>query len=436
MKKGKIAGLILVSILLAGLILHTSFNFLTSRELERELQRLRDSGQPLTLSELQPAPLADGENAAVYYQKAFAVMLEGTEEEQKLLNRLEWTKEEEPAVRNLLEKNRDTLWFLKQGAHRGKSQFPLDYEKGSAISLPHLAKLRTCARLLAAEALIQAEDGQINEALDTCWVGLRLGRAVRSEPLLISQLVAFAVEQTMLTTLEKILNKADADPAKYKLLLRELNAKKLRDDLTKCLRAERCFGLDAFSKIQKKEVSIEQTLVSRGKTKIGQIIRNWFYTSYFGGPLYKREQVYYIRLFDKAISLSQKPYYKISAEVEKLGEDIPPYFILTRMIIPALRGVYLSFARQEAYLGVARLGLALKIYKTEEGSYPESLNRLTPDIIPALPRDPFTGKDYIYRREGKGFVVYSLGENLRDDGGQWGRNRFRGEGDIVWRSQR
>jgi uncharacterized protein YfaT (DUF1175 family) len=35
-----------------------------------------------------------------------------------------------------------------------------------------------------------------------------------------------------------------------------------------------------------------------------------------------------------------------------------------------------------------------------------------------VPVDPFTGKQLVYRREGEGFVVYSLGSNLKDDGGR------------------
>jgi len=34
----------------------------------------------------------------------------------------------------------------------------------------------------------------------------------------------------------------------------------------------------------------------------------------------------------------------------------------------------------------------------------------------------------------EGFIVYSVGDNLRDDGGKWGkgRNKWVGDFDIVW----
>jgi len=58
-----------------------------------------------------------------------------------------------------------------------------------------------------------------------------------------------------------------------------------------------------------------------------------------------------------------------------------------------------------------------KGHQQKHGNYPDTLSPLTPEIITELPTDPFTGKNYIYRREGKGFIVYSVGSNERDDKG-------------------
>jgi len=64
-----------------------------------------------------------------------------------------------------------------------------------------------------------------------------------------------------------------------------------------------------------------------------------------------------------------------------------------------------------------RITCALEIYKKEYGGYPDTLEQLVPAILKELPFDPFTGKNYIYRRENTGFIVYSAGPNRADDGG-------------------
>lgn len=52
--------------------------------------------------------------------------------------------------------------------------------------------------------------------------------------------------------------------------------------------------------------------------------------------------------------------------------------------------------------------------------------------------DPFSGKPFAYRREGSGFCLYSIGPNLKDDGGKEPSEpgKIGEEGDMVWRCER
>jgi hypothetical protein len=71
----------------------------------------------------------------------------------------------------------------------------------------------------------------------------------------------------------------------------------------------------------------------------------------------------------------------------------------------------------QAQVRVARVGLALERHKRVHGAYPSRLADIDAAILNAAPEDPFTGKPLVYRAEGLEFVVYSVGENLKDDGG-------------------
>ena len=88
-------------------------------------------------------------------------------------------------------------------------------------------------------------------------------------------------------------------------------------------------------------------------------------------------------------------------------------------------------------IGLAQLCVALKLYKKKYGGYPDSLGKLEGAVLKTLPKDPFTGNDYIYRKEKKGFLLYSLGENKKDDGGseEWAVGFCRTE-DLVWRIEK
>jgi hypothetical protein len=42
---------------------------------------------------------------------------------------------------------------------------------------------------------------------------------------------------------------------------------------------------------------------------------------------------------------------------------------------------------------------------------------LVPNYLESVPIDPFDGKELRYKKLESGYVVYSIGENLSDDGG-------------------
>jgi hypothetical protein len=48
------------------------------------------------------------------------------------------------------------------------------------------------------------------------------------------------------------------------------------------------------------------------------------------------------------------------------------------------------------------------------------LNELVPTYIASAPRDPFDGQPLRFKRLTHGFVIYSIGSDLRDDGGSEG----------------
>ena len=106
------------------------------------------------------------------------------------------------------------------------------------------------------------------------------------------------------------------------------------------------------------------------------------------------------------------------------------------MLLPAFDR---TFARRDsaiAQLRLAEVALLLKACKGERGEYPESLAELEEFVGRELPADPFSGGPLVYRREGAGFLLYSLGANLEDDGGVAAERRVLEEGDIVVRCVR
>lgn len=62
--------------------------------------------------------------------------------------------------------------------------------------------------------------------------------------------------------------------------------------------------------------------------------------------------------------------------------------------------------------------LALELYRRAEGQWPTQLEDLVPGYLAAVPDDPFAAGPLIYRRQGDGFALYSVGPDGQDNGGR------------------
>jgi hypothetical protein len=76
-----------------------------------------------------------------------------------------------------------------------------------------------------------------------------------------------------------------------------------------------------------------------------------------------------------------------------------------------------SAAHAALWRDAATVAIALELHRRRAGQYPASLSELVPALLPALPRDPFDGRPLRYRlRDGRP-VVYSIGADRTDRGG-------------------
>jgi hypothetical protein len=104
------------------------------------------------------------------------------------------------------------------------------------------------------------------------------------------------------------------------------------------------------------------------------------------------------------------------------------------LLFPNFTVVKFKEATMEAILQSIRLGIGCRINKEERGDYPQSLAELTLGILNMVPVDPFTGNPFIYHLEDKGLIIYSIGNNLKDDQGRgtWMIDRLVMEKDDDW----
>jgi hypothetical protein len=95
--------------------------------------------------------------------------------------------------------------------------------------------------------------------------------------------------------------------------------------------------------------------------------------------------------------------------------------------------------RTKTLVDEAQIACALERYRLAHGEYPETLDTMVPQFIEKLPRDIINGAPLHYRRTDDGsFLLYSVGWNETDDGGQIvlpkGDPKKATIGDWVWKN--
>jgi hypothetical protein len=121
---------------------------------------------------------------------------------------------------------------------------------------------------------------------------------------------------------------------------------------------------------------------------------------------------------EREVQAFELPWPESRQAVDDLAKSLetrtPFYASLTCTVMPIFGRAVWSRDRATAGVGTAQIAVALKAYRFEHDSYPRSLAELEAAGW-KLPLDPFGGKAYRYRRDGRGFVVWSLGPDMDDD---------------------
>jgi hypothetical protein len=124
-----------------------------------------------------------------------------------------------------------------------------------------------------------------------------------------------------------------------------------------------------------------------------------------------------------------------------------PYRFLAAIGIPNYVKAQQTTVFNQTLVNEAQIVCALERYRLSHGEYPETLDALVPQFIGKLPHDIIGGQPsqgsgsasqpLHYRRTGDGrFLLYSVGWNEMDDGGQVALKEDgsvdREKGDWVW----
>jgi hypothetical protein len=441
--RGRLAVALLVA---AALHLMTFWNMdLAARQ---QLATLRVEAGALALS-VAPPRVPDRDNAAIVYQQAFEAM--GRNEAspsgwqwekpwQDAWNEkwAAWQDSEkigfdlhDPELRRFLKRQGGTLSLLRQAAAKPGCSFERDYGRPTiAMLLPELGPLRTAAHLLALDALSRASGRDYRGAVDDINAMMLMAEHVGVDALLVSELVALSIEGLAIDTLERVLASGRLTPEDLAAI--RISNVSYRAMLKRSFRMEEAFRLATFDQVGRGEYGVGNFVAPTEYSTKAFCNSPWFASVYRVFQLADdlAAQARFADILGRAAGL---PYRQAKELEDQFDRELQahPGGILTAVLMPALGCTIESAARAEARRGTAGVGLALYAYRARNGRFPDKLDDLAPDFIPAVPRDPFDGQAMKFKRTEQGAVVYSVGPDMTDNSGA-PFDREKKTGDITF----
>ncbi len=432
----------------------TFYNVKWSAQLTRQLEAWQAAGLPMSMSDVIPQPIPATQNAAPVYLQVFHVSFDPSSQASRSSSDLAGLSRDEverlddyrlgrerdknaAAVRGILERPQvaDTLAALKQASEYPKAVFPIKWQLGYSVILPHLAKFRSATRLVAVQAIVLAEDNRLEEALDWCLTGLRVADHAAQEPSLVAQLVATAMRDMIFGAIEEIISDHPLPSTTMQSLQQHLQGVDVYGSFDGGLRSEAAQGCSMFAQFRTDAQVVHDLMQDTiGHPALSHI---WgVYCSWLGQPLRNFDEATFLRLMARQVQASGRPYLEAKAELDAIEPQLREarMAMLSAMIVPVYARVYSKRDASVTRVDLCRIALALKSYKSHHGQYPQNLAQLQHELPWTLPKDVFSGRDFIYRRQAEGFLIYSVGPDFDDDGGakyQWDTRN----GDILWTAQ-
>ncbi len=393
-----------------------------SNKLKAELERLRAAGEPISFAELMAGAKAPvpGEGAggkvlefvaSLNEHTSFSGLEPNSESDPSDLGRSKsdlgklwesWTPEKEANARILLESNQALLQqaheLLKLPQEEPGTYLHLIGQRADSLDeyrMPDLRAIRMLSDLLGLETTLAYKSGDFAKATEFGIDELQWGRHLE---MMAATTIGCSVANTAKTSALRSVG-------------RLLQEDRLSEHDLQVLRQ----ALD-----QPPQAGLETAL-------IGERIASFEITKRFPEeyPLlrYLPEYDQYTGLTIKAesIRIARMPYWETKEPLAALESRIDALDVSTpgtALSTPNVTRLFEDAAKTHALWTIATLAVSLRQYEHAHNKFPETLAELAPTYQPQSQPDPFSGSPLIYRREGDKAVIYSVGTNRIDDGGE------------------
>lgn len=308
-----------------------------------------------------------------------------------------------------------------------------NYGQGLAMQVDDQMLSLATVRTLQTDAYLALHRQDFGRFLESFETSFRLTHLSHDNVLLISHLVYI----THLSLLSKVsweaLQYPDLDREYLQQLAELWNGISILNHTEPAIEGERVIMFLSLPKLQKDDtlatltIHPPKTLPFRGLHKF-----------LFASADFKKMLLTFQEMIDMSRELEATgSYLSIKRKCDTLTDSLTHgtsydnfRYLLTHLTISGASELIVKAVKEEAKVRQTQIAIALERFQRAEQTYPETLDKLTPQFLQSVPLDPMNAKPMRYESQSpNSFLLYSVGEDGIDDGGNpsldlvWGKTR-------------
>jgi hypothetical protein len=372
------------------------------------------------------------------------------------------------SFRPTFEANKESRKEMREALELPHFHYDLDYQNGFALLLPHLAGLKAASQHLSAAVVWQLHEGDAEGAFADLIACITLPARFKNEPLLISQLVRIAMAAIAMNATWDSLQYPDWTEEQLAAVQRAWESFDAFETIDASLVMERALGGMMFEDARRDFSGLQQMMdigMNPGQTGFFQDIAE-FGQSLAEDPLealkglafrfpgyliwkwwwsYEDERNildYWQQTIDGfRAGRANHSFAEVLTDLNRAAAERKEdrRLFLSGMLGSLRSGFITRLLTVQVQRDMTITALALKRFHLHHHRYPAQLDELVPDYLQSVPHDLWDGRPLRYRlfEEGE-FLLYSIGENAIDDGGnpepasKWPSHVWNRGQDWVW----
>jgi hypothetical protein len=310
--------------------------------------------------------------------------------------------------------------------------------------LKHVDTCRQVAALLRADAMLRAQDLDLDGAADSCRALINVARALGDEPGIIAGLVRVAIGAIAVEAVERTLAQGEPSEPALESLQELLKLEDQEPLIFNLLRGERAIGDRTMRFLEENSSQWEGLpgfdLGSLGRWGAGSFTVNRVAARALAGSV-PRGHAALLRYYNRIVEITRLPEAEQQERFAALEQEVKAQVAIplnlrmafVNLLAPAMSKICEALRRHRAQVRSAFVAIATERYRRQHGRWPDSLQELVPALIIAIPFDPYDASPLHYRRLDDGLAIYSVGPDGQDNGGNLFANPYTPGADIGFR---